>query len=84
MRCACFGLRGLFRRKRSSRNNKSISLTELDRKPSSCPYLYAWDGERFEFITDFMGGGEMGHLDAPGIFNMPDPDGVRSYSPERS
>src|ERR1700752_5351884 len=21
-----------------------------------------------------MGGGEMGHLDAPGIFNMPDPD----------
>ena len=54
-------------------NNKSISLTELDRKPSSCPYLYAWDGERFEFITDFMGGGEMGHLDAPGIFNMPDP-----------
>ena len=21
-----------------------------------------------------MGGGEMGHLDAPGSFNMPDPD----------
>ncbi|HYV84259.1 MAG TPA: FG-GAP-like repeat-containing protein [Pyrinomonadaceae bacterium] len=55
-------------------NNKSISLTELDRKPSSCPYLYAWNGERFEFVTDFMGGGEMGHLDAPGTFNMPDPD----------
>ena len=55
-------------------NNKSISLTELDRKPSSCPYLYVWNGERFEFVTDFMGGGEMGHLDAPGVFNMPDPD----------
>jgi tetratricopeptide (TPR) repeat protein len=55
-------------------NNKSISLIELDRKPSSCPYLYVWNGERFEFVTDFMGGGEMGHLDAPGIFNMPDPD----------
>ena len=55
-------------------NNKSISLTELDRKPSSCPYLYTWNGERFEFVTDFMGGGEMGHLDAPGIFNTPDPD----------
>ncbi|HEU4834498.1 MAG TPA: FG-GAP-like repeat-containing protein [Pyrinomonadaceae bacterium] len=54
--------------------NKSLSLTELDRKPSSCPYLYVWNGERFEFVTDFMGGGEMGHLDAPGIFNMPDPD----------
>jgi tetratricopeptide (TPR) repeat protein len=55
-------------------NNKLLSLTELDRKPSSCPYLYVWNGERFEFVTDFMGGGEMGHLDAPGIFNTPDPD----------
>ena len=54
--------------------NKSLTLTELDRKPSSCPYLYVWNGERFEFVTDFMGGGEMGHLDAPGTFNMPDPD----------
>ncbi|HSE19729.1 MAG TPA: FG-GAP-like repeat-containing protein [Pyrinomonadaceae bacterium] len=54
--------------------DKPLLLTELDRKPSSCPYLYTWNGERFEFITDFMGGGEMGHLDAPGIFNTPDPD----------
>jgi len=54
-------------------NNKTLSLVELDRKPSSCPYLYVWNGERFVFVTDFMGGGEMGHLDAPGIFNMPDP-----------
>ena len=53
---------------------KSLTLTELDRKPSSCPYLYVWNGERFEFVTDFMGGGEMGHLDAPGIYNTPDPD----------
>jgi tetratricopeptide (TPR) repeat protein len=51
-----------------------LTLTELDRKPSSCPYLYVWNGERFEFVTDFMGGGEMGHLDAPGVFNTPDPD----------
>jgi len=52
----------------------SVSLTELDRKPSSCPYLYVWNGERFVFLTDFLGGGEMGHLDAPGIYNTPDPD----------
>jgi len=54
--------------------NKVLSLTELDRKPSSCPYLYVWNGESFEFVTDFMGGGEMGHLDAPGVYNTPDPD----------
>ncbi len=52
----------------------AVSLTELDRKPSSCPYLYVWNGERFEFLTDFLGGGEMGHLDAPGTYNAPDPD----------
>ncbi len=51
----------------------ALSVTELDRKPSSCPYLYTWNGERFEFITDFMGGGEMGYLLAPGQFNTPDP-----------
>ncbi len=52
----------------------TLDITELDRKPSSCPYLYAWNGERFEFITDFMGGGEMGHLEEPGRYNKPDPD----------
>jgi tetratricopeptide (TPR) repeat protein len=51
----------------------TLDVTELDRKPSSCPYLYAWNGERFEFITDFMGGGEMGYLEEPGRHNTPDP-----------
>lgn len=50
-----------------------LNITELDRKPSSCPYLYTWNGKRFEFITDFMGGGEMGYLEAPGLYNKPDP-----------
>jgi Tfp pilus assembly protein PilF len=50
-----------------------ITVEELDRKPSSCPYLYTWNGERFEFITDFLGGGEMGYWMAPGARNTPDP-----------
>ncbi|HXG65943.1 MAG TPA: ASPIC/UnbV domain-containing protein, partial [Blastocatellia bacterium] len=53
---------------------RNLKITELDRKPSSCPYLYAWNGERFEFITDFMGGGEMGYWVAPGVRNHIDPD----------
>ncbi|HEX8852656.1 MAG TPA: FG-GAP-like repeat-containing protein, partial [Pyrinomonadaceae bacterium] len=52
----------------------TLPVIELDRKPSSYPYLYAWNGEHFEFITDFMGGGEMGHWEAPGRYNQPDPD----------
>src|SRR5262249_26098833 len=55
-------------------NSISLNITELDRKPSSCPYLYAWNGRRFEFVTDFMGGGEMGYLEEPGRSNTPDPD----------
>ncbi|MCA1604518.1 MAG: CRTAC1 family protein, partial [Acidobacteria bacterium] len=51
-----------------------LDVTELDRKPSSCPYLYAWNGERFEFITDFLGAGEMGYLEEPGRHNTPDAD----------
>src|SRR5207248_7324333 len=37
-------------------------------------YLYTWNGERFEFITDFMVGSEMGYLEEPGHYNIPDPD----------
>jgi len=52
----------------------ALQITELDRKPSSCPYLFAWNGTRFEFVTDFLGGGEMGYWLAPGERNTPDPD----------
>jgi len=51
-----------------------IQLQELDRKPSSCPFLYTWNGMRFEFVTDFLGAGEMGYWEAPGVRNRPDPD----------
>lgn len=51
-----------------------LNIIELDRKPSSCPFLYTWNGERFEFITDMMGGGEMGAWISPNAWNTPDPD----------
>jgi Flp pilus assembly protein TadD len=51
-----------------------LEVKELDRKPSSCPYLYAWDGSRFQFVTDFMGGSEMGYWVGPGAYNHADPD----------
>ncbi len=52
-----------------------LPIREIDRKPSSCPFLYTWNGQRFEFVTDFMGGGEMGYWEgAGGHYNTPDPD----------
>jgi hypothetical protein len=52
---------------------EGLSILELDRKPSSCPYLFTWNGDRFEFVTDFLGGGEMGSWQAPGVRNVPEP-----------
>ncbi|MGH9312515.1 MAG: FG-GAP-like repeat-containing protein [Vicinamibacterales bacterium] len=52
----------------------ALTVHELDRKPSSCPYLYTWNGEQFEFVTDFLGGGELGYFVAPGVRTRPDPD----------
>jgi Tfp pilus assembly protein PilF len=53
---------------------KTMTVVELNRKPSSCPFLYTWNGHGFEFVTDFLGGGELGYWEAPGLYNHPDPD----------
>ncbi|MHC4394228.1 MAG: CRTAC1 family protein [Planctomycetota bacterium] len=49
-----------------------ITVTELQRKTSSCPHLFAWDGSHFEFISDFGGMGGLGYLVAPGEYAKPD------------
>lgn len=48
-------------------------ITELDRHGSSCPILFAWNGRKFEFISDILGSGIVGHWIAPGQRNIPDP-----------
>ena len=50
-----------------------ITITELQRKTSSCPHLFAWNGRHFEFISDFGGMGGLGYLLAPGDYAKPDP-----------
>lgn len=64
-------------------NSKQIKIQEVDRKPASCPYLYTWDGEKFAFITDFLGGGEMGGWAGKGAYNFPDSDEFVRISPEK-
>ena len=41
-------------------------IAETQRKISSCPVLFSWNGQRFEFITDFAGVGGLGYYAAPG------------------
>ncbi len=51
-----------------------LTLTELNRKGTSCPILYAWDGAEFRFVTDILGGAIIGYLLAPGQYFPPDSD----------
>ncbi len=48
-------------------------ITEIERKPSSCPHLFAWTGTQFAFVSDFGGMGGLGYLVAPDRFAQPDP-----------
>ncbi|HLZ90718.1 MAG TPA: FG-GAP-like repeat-containing protein [Candidatus Acidoferrum sp.] len=53
---------------------KEHSIGELDRRGSSCPVLFAWNGREYEFIADMLGPGVVGHWVAPGERDVPDPD----------
>ena len=53
---------------------KEHGLAELDRRGSSCPVLFAWNGHEYEFIADMIGPGVVGHWVAPGERDVPDPD----------
>ncbi len=48
-------------------------MQEIDRRGSSCPLLFAWDGRRYRFVADMIGAGVVGHWIAPGQRNVPDP-----------
>lgn len=51
-------------------------ISQVDRTPDSCPLLFAWDGERFAFVADFLGGGALGE-------GLPDRS-IRPARPEES
>ena len=49
-------------------------IKELDRRGSSCPVVFAWNGSKYEFITDTIGAAVIGHWVSPYAHNIPDPD----------
>jgi hypothetical protein len=54
--------------------DQKLVLAENNRKTSSCPVLFTWNGQRFICIGDFLGGGGLGYLIAPGVYSQPDRD----------
>jgi tetratricopeptide (TPR) repeat protein len=54
--------------------NQQLAFSENNRKTGSCPVLFTWNGQRFVCIGDFLGGGGLGYLVAPGVYGQPDRD----------
>ncbi len=49
------------------------NILEIDRRGSSCPTLFVWDGHRYALVGDMIGAGVVGHWIAPGQRNIPRP-----------
>ena len=53
--------------------DKKQDYIEIDRRGSSCPTLFAWNGERYEFVADMLGAAVVGHWIGPNQRDIPRP-----------
>jgi len=53
--------------------DRQQNFLEIDRRGSSCPTLFVWNGERYEFVADMLGAGVVGHWVGPGQRDVPRP-----------
>ena len=53
--------------------DKQQNFLEIDRRGSSCPTLFVWNGERYEFVADVLGAGVVGHWIGPNQRDIPRP-----------
>ncbi|MCZ7640119.1 MAG: hypothetical protein M5U12_31120 [Verrucomicrobia bacterium] len=52
---------------------QALEVPEPILPTGSCPYLYAWDGQRFRFVTDLLGSAPVGLRVADTVFAAADP-----------
>ncbi len=50
-----------------------VAMKEADRRGSSCPVLFAWDGHKYRLVTDVIGAAVVGHWFTPARRNTPNP-----------
>jgi tetratricopeptide (TPR) repeat protein len=53
--------------------DRQQNITEIDRRGSSCPTLFVWNGEHYELVADMLGAGVVGHWVGPGQRDVPRP-----------
>ncbi|SPE31646.1 TPR repeat protein [Candidatus Sulfotelmatomonas gaucii] len=54
-------------------HGRVIAMKEADRRGSSCPVLFVWDGHKYKFVTDVIGAAVVGHWFTPARRNIPNP-----------
>ncbi len=54
-------------------HTRVIAMKETDRRGSSCPVLFVWNGQRYKFVTDVIGAAVVGHWFTPTRRNIPNP-----------
>ncbi len=53
--------------------SKTQNFLEIDRRGSSCPTLFVWDGQHYELVGDMLGAGVVGHWVGPNERNIARP-----------
>jgi len=53
--------------------DREQKFMEIDRRGSSCPTLFVWDGRHYQLVGDMLGAGVVGHWVGPGERNIPRP-----------
>ena len=51
-----------------------VGMKEVDRRGSSCPVLFAWNGHKYKLVTDVIGAAVVGHWFTPKRRNIPRPE----------
>ena len=64
---------GVFQSEINVATSQLKQITETQRQLSSCPVLFAWNGQEYAFVSDFLGVGGMGYAVGPGEYSTPRP-----------
>ena len=64
---------GVFQSELGLVSGKLHTVTETQRQLSSCPVLFAWNGEQYQFVSDFLGVGGIGFAVGRGEYAQPRP-----------
>jgi tetratricopeptide (TPR) repeat protein len=60
-----------------------LTLDELTLPSGSCPYLYAWDGRHFNFVTDILGASPLGLPLSKSRYIEADPEEILALGGDR-